>query len=485
MDQYQLIRHQFAVEGASQRQIARELGISRNTVKKYCQGAEVPWTRKTPRRTASVLTPEVLEFIQACFDEDEEAPPKQCHTARRIHERLRDELGFAGAESTVRHQVAQMRAKMPEVYIPLAFDPGEAVQVDWGEATVEIAGRRQVVHLLCMRLCFSCVPFVVAFPSEREEAFFEGHQLGFEYFGGVPRIGFYDNLKTAVKEGWGRTAREQQQFSMFRAHYAYEARFCNIAEGHEKGLVESLVGWIRRNALVPVPKVKDFDELNRVLLNRCETYLQHRIHGRPNSVGQDFAVERNNLLALPLRPFECARLKESKVSEFATVAFDGNRYSVPVELAGQIVTVKGSGYQVRIFCRETEVARHERCYEKGRTLFELSHYIRLLEKRPRAVAHARPVREARLPALFWEYARTFPDPEATMVQLLRLVVDHGVEAVQQAVERTQALDLRSIEVVGHYTRVDQAPRIAASNAFPVNLPDLGRYDDLLVGGAGR
>jgi len=485
VDQYQLIRHRFAVEGASQRQIARELGISRNTVKKYCQGAEVPWARKAPCRVPPVITPEVLTFIQSCFDEDGGAPSKQHHTARRIHERLRDELGFAGAESTVRHQVARMRAKLPEVYIPLAFDPAEAVQVDWGEATVEIAGRRQVVHLFCMRLCYSCTPFVVAFPSEREEAFFEGHQLAFEYFGGVPRIGFYDNLKTAVKEGWGRTAREQRQFTMFRAHYAYEARFCNVAEGHEKGLVEGLVGWIRRNALVPVPKVKDFEELNRILLRRCTAYLHHRIQGRVNTVGQDFDVEKGCLLSLPLRPFECARLKESQVSEFATVGFDGNRYSVPVELAGQVVSVKGSGYRVRIFHREREVACHDRCYEKGRTLFELSHYIRLLEKRPRAVTHARPVREARLPALFWEYARTFPDPEATMVRLLRLVVDNGVEAVQQGVERTRALDLRSIEVVAHYTLSEKVPQPAALAAFPVNPPDLGRYDDLLMGGAAR
>lgn len=164
-----------------------------------------------------------------------------------------------------------MKAKLPEVYVPLWLVPGEAAQVDLGEAMVLIAGKQTELNLFCMRLCHSCAPFVMAFPSQREEVFLEGHQRAFEYFQGVPKRIIYDNLKTAVKEGWGKHAKEQDRFKAFRSHYAYEAMFCNTGEVHEKGLIENLVGYIRRNVLVPIPKVQSWEELDQLLLNAAKT----------------------------------------------------------------------------------------------------------------------------------------------------------------------------------------------------------------------
>jgi len=202
VDQYQHIRHLYLVEGLSQRAIARQLKISRNTVRRYCNGAHVPWERKTSPRKAQVVTAEVIEFIEQCLKEDENAlDRRQKHTAKRIYDRLRQEKGFRGGESTIRRVVRELKAKPSKVYVPLSFSPGEAIQVDWGTATVIMAGQRTEVNLFCMRLCFSCAPFVVAYPSQREEAFLEGHKAGFELFGGVSRYIIYDNLKTAVKEG--------------------------------------------------------------------------------------------------------------------------------------------------------------------------------------------------------------------------------------------------------------------------------------------
>ena len=465
------------------RRIARELGISRHTVKKYCLGAALPWERKTPQRKSPVITSEVLTFIKECLEQDAAAPRKQHHTGCRIFERLRDELGFKGSESTVRHQVALLRKKLPKVYIPLCFSPAEAAQIDWGVATAVIGGLRQKVQLFCFRLCFSCAPFVVAFPSQKGEAFLEGHQLAFEYFDGVPKKCIYDNLKTAVKEGWGKHAKEQPVFNAFVAHHAFEAIFCNLGEGHEKGLVESLVGWARRNILVPVPKVKDFAELNQMLLARCQKYLEHTIRGHETSVGEALALERGQLTPLPIKPYDPARLSEVQAGYFSTVPFDANHYSVPVELAGEVITVKGYGHWVKMYHHEKEVAVHERVYGKSQTRYQLAHYLRLLEQRPRAVGNARPVRDANLPHLFWEYAGLFPDPDHTMVRLLRLVVDHGVERVEEAIVKARTFNSRSLEVVIHYLAGEETPQPLPVRGPRVEAPDLARYDGLLLGGA--
>lgn len=481
VDQYKLIRNLHTVKGKSQRYIARVLGLSRNTVKKYCDGASVPWERKAPVRKSPVITNEVLEFINHCLEEDQNAPRKQRHTAHRIFERLREELGYQGGESTVRYRVAQLRKNFGDVYIPLFFGPAEATQVDWGTATVIMNGQRVEVQLFCIRLCYSCAPFVVAFPSQREEAFFEGHILAFTYFGGVTLRCIYDNLKTAVKEGFGRYAKEQESFHRFSAHYAFEASFCNVREGHEKSLVENLVGWARRNILVPIPEVKDFTELNAIILERCRQYLNHTIRGREESVGELLRQEQKKFLPLPKLAFDPAKLTEPEADHYATVAFDGNRYSVPVKLAGETLTVKGYARTVKIYHHGEEVAVHERLYQKGRTSYQLHHYLSLLEVRPRAVWNAKPVQQANLPDCLSRFSKASTDPDRVMVHLLRLSVDEGLERVADAVERTLAVGSKSVQVVEHYLNQEKPiPRLDVTGPS-VEPPDLGRYD-LLLGG---
>lgn len=484
VDQYQLIRHLYAVEGVSQREIARRLGISRNTVRRYCNGENFPWERQKPvSHPSGVISPEVREFVQNCLDQDKSANRKQRHTARRIYERLQEELGFKGGESTIRQLVRQLKAKLPEVYVPLAFAPGEAAQVDWGTATAIIAGQKVEANLFCMRLCFSCTPFVMAFPSQREEAFLEGHQQAFNYFSGVTRAIIYDNLKTAVKDGWGKLAREQERFIAFRAHHAYESRFCNPGEGHEKGLVENLVGYIRRNVLVPIPEVASWEELNQLLLKRCQRYREeHHIRGREMPVHDSYAIEKAALTPLPIRPYEAVKLAEPKVDYFSTTPFDGNRYSVPVKWSGQTVTVKASAFWVDIYHRNQHIAHHKRCYKQRQTIYELAHYLPLLEIRPRSVYNARPVREANLPDKLWQYARQFKNPDQGMVQLLRLVVDYGTDRVMTAVQRAVQHHQYSVEVVRYYISETNHP-VLLKPFGPVVMPvDLGQYDYLLVGG---
>ena len=193
MKDYDVIRKRY-IAGESQRSIAKSLGISRNTVAKYCEGAAVPWERKTPERTSTVLTAETIRFIRSCLEEDNsEGLKKQKHTAKRIYDRLVDETGFTGGESTVRAKVRELKQTMPAAFLPLLFDPGEALQIDWGEAFVYIKGNKEKINLFCARLCYSCRPFVLAYHRQNEESFLDAFVRIFRMLGGVPSKVIFDN----------------------------------------------------------------------------------------------------------------------------------------------------------------------------------------------------------------------------------------------------------------------------------------------------
>ncbi|MDD4082567.1 MAG: IS21 family transposase, partial [Sphaerochaetaceae bacterium] len=280
VEDYKQIRQMY-LSGKSQRQIARKLRISRNTVSKYCEGSTVPWKRKVPERKTSVLKKEVINFIQECLDEDEkEHIKKQRHTAKRIYDRLVVEKGFIGGESTIRAKVKEIKGLKAKVFVPLIFLPGEAMQIDWGSAKIYLNGERITVNLFCARLCFSCTPIVLAYRRQNQESFLEALVRTFNFFDGVPEKVIFDNGKVAVKEGFGINAKKQAGYTALSAHYGFEALFCNPAKGNEKGLVEGLVGWARRNILVPIPKVESLDKLNQMLEIRCLNYRSHQIRGK-------------------------------------------------------------------------------------------------------------------------------------------------------------------------------------------------------------
>src|SRR5699024_7335456 len=274
MSLYSQIREAY-VSGESQRSIAKRLGISRQTVKKYCEGETMPGIRKEYLRVPSVVTPEIEKFIRMCLDSDkEEGLRKQTHTAKRIYDRLVAEQNFTGSYSIVRRVVHEMKVQYipAQADMPLEYDPGDAIQIDWGEATIYLQGERKAIQIFCGRLCYSCDIFVMACLGQNAESFLEAQQKMFDYFGGVPRRLIFDNGKVGVTDGFGRDAVAQDYYRMFAAHYAVATDFCNVASGNEKGLVENLVGYSRNNFLVPVPKVDSMDSLNAQLLEACLQY---------------------------------------------------------------------------------------------------------------------------------------------------------------------------------------------------------------------
>ena len=282
MDQYELIRTAHRVYGKSIRQIQRETGHHRVTIRKALRGLEPKYRRVKPV-VHPVMGP-VAETVKRWLREDRERPVKQRHTARRIYTRLVEEEGFQGSETTVRRWVREWKASQGwgrrEAVVPLDPEVAREAEVDWGTAWVRMAGQRRRIKLFVMRSRYSGKAFVRAYPWERQEMFFDGHMHAFEYFGGVFPELVYDNLSLSVRRILrGKQRIEQERFVSFRSYYTYRARFCTPGQGREKGGVEGHIGYARRNFLVPVPEVADFPELNERLHERCQAQGRRRIPG--------------------------------------------------------------------------------------------------------------------------------------------------------------------------------------------------------------
>ncbi|NPV89635.1 MAG: IS21 family transposase [Firmicutes bacterium] len=277
------IRKLYYSQGISIKGIERKTGHSRQYVRKVIR-EEVPTIPKynsTKAKHRPVMGP-FLETITTWLKEDADRPRKQRHTAIRIYERLVEEFGFRGCDSTVRHCVRTIKQKLgienQEVFIPLDFELGSHAQCDWGYADIILQGRQQTVSLFLLKLSGSRNTFLTALPSEKQEAFLEGHQRAFQYLGGVPRTIVYDNLKTAVtKVLKGKNRIEQETFSAFKAHYLFEADFCNVGKANEKGQAEGDVGYYRRRLLVPLPEVDSLEELNQLILQGLAKHRETRL----------------------------------------------------------------------------------------------------------------------------------------------------------------------------------------------------------------
>ena len=430
VEDYREVRRRW-LAGEIQRGIARALGISRNTVKKYCEGSNVPWERKSYVRKATILTPEVRGFIEECLKTDEvEGRPKQEHTARRIYRRLVEEKGYQGGESTIRRAVHEIKGKTREAFVPLAFAPGDAMQIDWGECGIYLNGEKLTVYLFCARLCYSDAPFVIAYRRQNSESFLDALVETLKFFGGAPRRVIFDNAKVAVKDGFGANAVATESYAALSAHYGFEPVFCNIASGNEKGLVEGLVGFSRRNFCVPIPRAGSMEELNDMLRNACLAYRSHKVQGKEASVGALFVTEKDALYPLPAYAYDPARRAEAKVSLYSTVRYDTNSYSVPVEYCGRQVTVKALPNRIEVYSCGKMIASHERCFLHQQSIYRLEHYLPLLEQKGRAIFQARPVKD-NVPECFLQWLQKQKLKPKELVKLLRLSLEIGFDAVMQ------------------------------------------------------
>ncbi len=492
------IRRAYFIDEKSERQIAEDQHVARKTVHKMIQSAEPASYTLSEPRAAPKLGP-FKQRLDELLAENERLPRKQRYTSHKMFKTIEAE-GYRGRESTVRGYVGQRRRERrpPQVYLPLEFDPGTDAQVDWGEALADIAGDRQTVQVFFMRLCYSRKLFLMGFPTQKQEAFFEGHVQAFHHFGGVPHRIAYDNLKAAVQTVLaGHTRQEQRAFVAFRSHYLFESYFCMPGQGHEKGGVEHGVGFGRRNFMVPIPKVASFAELNALLLEECRKDDQRQVDGQAVTIGEAWAVERPALLARPARDYACCVTRPVALTPYSQVEFETNRYSVPANQAHSHLVLRAYPFRVDILSLDQVIASHTRCYGKQQDVFNPLHYLPLLEQRPGAFEHAKPLRRWREtwpPAYERLLARLQAEsaPSASVrefVRVLKLHDKYPARLVEQAV--TQALEYGCLHADGIELCVRQLLRPEAS-VVPLDLTehphlngapapvDLACYDQLLM-----
>lgn len=315
-------------------------------------------------------------------------------------------------------------------------------------AIAVIGGVRQTVQVFVMWLSYSRRRFVMAFPSQKQEAFFSGHVRAFEHFGGVPWRISYDNLSTAVRlMAEGKVRREQRQFIAFRSYYLFESHFCQPEAGWEKGGVEASVGFSRRNFLVPIPQVASFEELNLHLLQACLRDDQRRVSRQSETIGQMWERERPLLRSLPSYAYDCCVTTSARLNGYSLITYETNRYSAPVNRARRDVIVKAYPFHLDILDGTTLLARHPRCYGREQDIFEPLHYLPLLEQRPGAFDYARPMRQWRKdwPESYHQMLRVLREqwPESgrgvqEFVRVLRLHEQYPAHQVQQAIEQALA-----------------------------------------------
>ena len=255
-----------------------------------------------------------------------------------------------------------------------------------------IAGVEQKAHFQCFDLPHSDDCFVIAFPAENTEAFLEGHNQAFAYFGGVPRTILYDNTRIAVKEIAGDGERKPTEaFSGLQSHYLFAAKFGRPGKGNDKGNVEGLVGYARRNFMVPVPRAASWEELNAHLREECVKRRQRKLWGHQETIAERFERDREKLLPLPPTPYEACEKRTTRASSQALVRYETNDYSVPTEYGHRQVLVKAFVWEVVISCSSEVIARHPRSYGREEMIFNPLHYLALLEQKTNALDQAAPL----------------------------------------------------------------------------------------------
>jgi transposase len=494
MERWAEIRRRVLADGLSGRAACREYKIHWKTLQRVLSNPEPPGYRRTRPRRPSILDP-LLAVVHQILEDDKKAPKKQRHTAARIFERLKAEHGYKGGQTTVKDAVRAWRRGHAEVFVPLAHPPGEA-QVDFGEAEVTLDGRPAKVAVFVMTLPYSDAIFCCAFPRECSEAFLEGHVRAFRFFGGVPRRISYDNAKVAVARITGARDRKlTDAFLRLKSHHLFEEHFCLVRRPNEKGHVETLVGYARRNFLVPVPALHGgLEGLNARLEADCRADLARRLRGKPTAKAELLAEERAAMLPVPAEAFVAARVERPRADSLSLVRFDGNDYSVPTAYAHHGVIAVGTVDTVRIAVGDRVVAEHRRCWGREQVTYDPVHYLALLERKPGALDFAAPLAGWELPACFGVLRRRleaeFAGPGTRrFIKVLRLLEWASLPELTRAIERALELgtaDVDAVRLILEHRR-EQPVALFCLDGRPhlqlvgVPIPDLSAYASLAAG----
>ena len=499
---YEQIRKAHEREGLSVRALGRRFGVHRRDVRQALASA-VPPARKAPAPRAAPKLDAWKATIEAWLVQDRYAPPKQRHTARRVWQRLVEEHGAEVGESTVRRYVTEVRARLDfplvEVAVPQHHPLGAEAEVDFGTASVYVAGLLVEVQLFIMRLSASGRAYPRAYLNEAQEVFLDGHVRAFEHFG-VPGRVRYDNLKAAVEKVLrGRDRLESERFVGLRSHYGFDSFFCQpgVKGAHEKGGVEGEIGRFRRRHMVPVPRAASMAELNELLLAGAAKDDRRFITGRRIAVGEHFALEAEALRPLPAEAFDYRALGNFRVDRKARVSVRGALYSVPARYCGRRLDALVGAEVIEVLDGKVVVAWHPRS-QKGEENLVLDHYLEVLAIKPGALPGATALARARAAGAFseeherfWSHARRqLGDRDGTRALIEVLLLHRALPAAAVRAGMTAALATGSTSPAVVAIEARRSTETAQSPVVPIGQglsrfdrpkPSVTHYDQLLEG----
>lgn len=486
------LRRRALVKQESISRIARDLNLSRNTVKKYLKAKEEPAYHREHQPCPKLGSHR--QQLETWLEQDGQRPKAQRRTARRLYEDLQRE-GYAGAYDSVQRFVKRWKGKAPtpacDAYVPLSFPPGETCQFDWSHEQVELDGVVQTVKLAHFRLTHSRQLFLAAYPRESQEMVFDAHNRAFHFLGGVPERMVYDNPKTIVQTILtGKDRQFNRRFLALANHFLFEPVACTPASGWEKGQVENQVGNIREWLFTPRPSFADFNALNAWLEVRCRE-LAKRAHPeqKDRCIAEVFTEEQARLRPLTA-PFDGYFEQPCRVSSTCLVSYDRNRYSVPAEFASQRVSLRAWADRIGVVAEDRLIAEHARSFGRERLILDPWHYLPVLEKKPGALRHGAPFQNWKLPAPLLavkDRLLKLPQGDKAFVEVLLALREHGTEILTTACER--ALEHRTVTapvILNHVARLAAPPPPLPVVATTLTLKEApaancARYDALRGG----
>ncbi|MGN7105320.1 IS21 family transposase [Ralstonia holmesii] len=485
------IRRMYFREKVPLREIARRTGLSRNTVRSWLREPEAT-EPKYPKRVSPSVVDEWAGQLEEWLRTDSHRPKRERRTARFMFEAIRAQ-GYSGSYTRVsefarRWREQQAQAPRRKAFVPLAFEPGEAFQFDWSCEYVFIGGLRRRLEVAHVKLNASRAFWLVAYPTQSHEMLFDAHAKAFAAFGGVPRRGIYDNMKTAVdKVGRGKERMVNARFEAMCGHYLFEPEFCNRASGWEKGIVEKNVQDRRRQIWHEAAQRRwaSLAALNDWVTDQCRQAWRAQHPQWPELTIEDVLQdERPRLMANP-RPFDGYVEQFLRVSSTGLIHFQRNRYSVPTEFVNQLVSVRCYPALLSVVADGREIARHERSFERYLTFYDWQHYITLVERKPGALRNGAPFATMPQPLQALQgHLLKHAGGDRVMTQVLSAVREHGLDAVLVAVQA--ALDSgrpSSDHVLNVLSRL-KAPaqhRIVAATSLSLSeepVADVNRYERL-------
>ena len=486
------IRREHLVQRKSIKQIARKLGISRNTVRKILRSGETSFAYERDVQPQPKLGRWKAD-LDRMLVENAAKSLRERLTLIRLFEDLHG-LGYAGGYDAVRRYARSWQrehaSQTAPAFVPLSFAPGEACQFDWSHEIVLLNGVTVTVKVAHMRLCHSRMMFVRAYPRETQEMVFDAHERAFAFFKGACTRGIYDNMKPAVETVFvGKDRQYNRRFLQMCAHHLVDPVACTPASGWEKGQVENQVGLVRERFFTPRLRFKTYDELNAWLTDKCVAYARAHPHPeRPDrTVWEVFEEERPKLVAYRGR-FDGFHALPASVSKTCLVRFDNNKYSVNASAVGRPVEIHAYADRVVIRQDGRVVADHPRSFGRGEAIYDPWHYVPVLARKPGALRNGAPFKDWVLPTALERVRRKLAgsnDGDRQMVAVLAAVLTDGLPAVEAACAQAITDGVHSSDVIINILarRRDPAPAVTILTPDALTLrhapvADCARYDQL-------